>query len=625
MNVYITKMNGASWNPLQNRQWMIAKIAHEMGCREMGIFCYNGSNESIESLKVRIDGIVAGLSWGVDIVICQFPTGNGFRFEWELVDRLKVYQIQVIMFIQESEIFFDKYHQVRLEEKIKLYNRAAVLIVPSMAMRQFLLDNGLREDMKFVVQEMWDYTVGMNLLFDSKFSRDIYYVNRGKIGGISDWNYTLQLKLFANSAVQGRNVQHIGELSQEELFFELSKGGGLGLIWYQEDEQRRGLEFDISFDLSRYLAAGIPVIVPKGISHQDMIERNHLGLAADSLDEAVEQVDSMEESDYQEYVRYVRRFSTLIRNGYFTKKLLVDVIQMLIRQDMADCAISTLTYKGIKQFSAYTKNNVNIMGMEETLEYVRTRKISVARFGDGEVFLMTGRSISYQDYDEGLAKRLKQIITMPDNKKLLVCLPDIFERKERYNGACIAFWERHLEKYRDFWDEVIISEKCYGSAFFSRPYMDLVDKSISGRYFQNMKDFFANKSILIVEGAYSQSGVGNDLFQEANSVERIICPSRNAYSKYEMILDTIREYGINKLILLMLGPTAKVLASDLAFEGYWAIDIGHIDSEYEWYKMGVTRKTKLKNKHTAEFNFDNDIELKKDDIYISEIVATLSE
>lgn len=82
---------------------------------------------------------------------------------------------------------------------------------------------------------------------------------------------------------------------------------------------------------------------------------------------------------------------------------------------------------------------------------------------------------------------------------------------------------------------------------------------------------------------------------------------------------------MEKLILLMLGPTAKVLGFQLSREGYQAIDIGHIDSEYEWYKVGVTRKTKLKNKHTAEFNFDNDIELKKDDIYISEIVATLSE
>ena len=238
---------------------------------------------------------------------------------------------------------------------------------------------------------------------------------------------------------------------------------------------------------------------------------------------------------------------------------------------------------------------------------------------------MTGYSISYQDYDEELAKRLRQIITMPDNKKLLVCLPDVFERRERYNDACNAFWERHLETFQDFWDEVIIDEKCYGNTFFSRPYIDLVDRSISGRYFQNMKELFADKDLLIVEGTYSQSGVGNDLFQRANSVERIICPSRNAYSSYAIILDTIRQHGMNKLILLMLGPTAKVLANDLAFEGYWAIDIGHIDSEYEWYRMGATCKTKFKNKHTAEFNCDEDIELKNDNIYMKEIVAKVSD
>lgn len=115
------------------------------------------------------------------------------------------------------------------------------------------------------------------------------------------------------------------------------------------------------------------------------------------------------------------------------------------------------------------------------------------------------------------------------------------------------------------------------------------------------------------------------MYLGAKSVERIICPSRNAYSKYEMILDTIRQYGAHKLILLMLGPTAKVLASDLASEGYWAVDIGHIDSEYEWYRAGATHKFKLENKHTAEFNLDEHIELKHDDIYAGEIVAMLSD
>lgn len=271
------------------------------------------------------------------------------------------------------------------------------------------------------------------------------------------------------------------------------------------------------------------------------------------------------------------------------------------------------------------ERTVNIMDMQETLGCVRTRQVSAVRFGDGEIKLMTGRSIAYQDYDEGLAKRLKQIITLPDNDKLLVCLPDVFERQERYNDTCISFWKWHLEQYQDFYAEVITNEKCYGSAFISRPYMDLADKSLSGKHFQNMKELFADRDILIVEGFYSCSGVGNDLFQRAKSIERIICPSRNAYSKYEMILDTIRQHGTDKLILLMLGPTAKVLAYDLAFEGFWAIDIGHVDSEYEWYKMGATHKVKFQNKHTAEVNYDEDIEVQKDDTYVKEIVAVLSE
>ncbi len=64
------------------------------------------------------------------------------------------------------------------------------------------------------------------------------------------------------------------------------------------------------------------------------------------------------------------------------------------------------------------------MDMHEILEYVKAKQISIARFGDEEIDLMTGHSIPYQDYDEELAGRLKQIIAMPDNEKLLVCLQE---------------------------------------------------------------------------------------------------------------------------------------------------------------------------------------------------------
>ena len=35
-------------------------------------------------------------------------------------------------------------------------------------------------------------------------------------------------------------------------------------------------------------------------------------------------------------------------------------------------------------------------------------------------------------------------------------------------------------------------------------------------------------------------------------------------------------------------PNSKVLAAHLANDGYQALDIGHIDSEYEWLQMGST-------------------------------------
>lgn len=45
-----------------------------------------------------------------------------------------------------------------------------------------------------------------------------------------------------------------------------------------------------------------------------------------------------------------------------------------------------------------------------------------------------------------------------------------------------------------------------------------------------------------------------------------------------------------KLVLIALGHTATVLAYDLAEVGYQAIDIGHIDIEYEWFLMRAPKK-----------------------------------
>ena len=103
MNIYITKINGLSLrNTFQYIQNMTVDIAHQIGCREMGIYRYNGNQESSESLNSRIDGIISGINQG-DIVICQLPTGNGLKFERELISHLRAYRSRIAIFIHNFE------------------------------------------------------------------------------------------------------------------------------------------------------------------------------------------------------------------------------------------------------------------------------------------------------------------------------------------------------------------------------------------------------------------------------------------------------------------------------------------------------------------------------------------
>ncbi|HEM6340848.1 TPA: SP_1767 family glycosyltransferase [Streptococcus suis] len=266
---------------------------------------------------------------------------------------------------------------------------------------------------------------------------------------------------------------------------------------------------------------------------------------------------------------------------------------------------------------------IRVKPIAQSLHYILENSCSVARFGDGEMDIIVGHSIPYQDYDPQLASELKEILGLESNQHLMVCLSDVFENRERYTEACNHFWDGHLQHYQDYYRH-ICKAPWYGSTFISRPYMDLADKSLSATYFQSLKQIWTAKDILIVEGKTSRSGVGNDLFQEAKSIQRIICPSKNAYAQIDEIISAIKTYGQDKLVLLMLGPTAKVLAYRLSKTGMQAIDIGHIDSEYEWFTMQAQTKIKLQHKHTAEHNFDQDIIFTEDQDYLQQIVLDLT-
>lgn len=287
------------------------------------------------------------------------------------------------------------------------------------------------------------------------------------------------------------------------------------------------------------------------------------------------------------------------------ERMLAD-LQKLITKDMLEKPLDIIQVKGI----------------DETLDYIIEHNSSLVRFGDGEVNLMWGLPIPYQNHDLELANQLKHIVGLESDEKLVVCLPDAFDDRFVFTWWATPFWKEHMNVYMDFYKE-LCKGSWYGSTFISRPYIDYEDKSKAKGQFEKLKSIWENRDILIVEGITSRSGVGNDLFDKVKSVKRIICPSHNAYSVVDNIQEEIMKHAEGRLILCMLGPTAKVLAYHLSRKGYQVLDIGHIDSEYEWMKMGAKTKVKFSHKHTAEYNFDQDIQFIEDETYNSQIVARI--
>ena len=151
--------------------------------------------------------------------------------------------------------------------------------------------------------------------------------------------------------------------------------------------------------------------------------------------------------------------------------------------------------------------------------------------------------------------------------------------------------------------DIISRDKVYYNLHVSRPYMDFKNKNNRQitMHFNYIKEIIKNRNIIIVEGEKSRLGVGNDLFEGASSIRRILCPAINAFDKYyEILEETIRFASKDNLILIALGPTATVLSYDLAALDYQAIDIGHIDIEYEWFFHIFKEKVIIKNKYVNE-------------------------
>lgn len=260
-----------------------------------------------------------------------------------------------------------------------------------------------------------------------------------------------------------------------------------------------------------------------------------------------------------------------------------------------------------------------IMTEEKTLDEIVNHRKSIARFGDGEFGIMFGvQRWRFQKNDVKLAERLREVVTS-DYENIIIGLNnfygDLSHRTERDADGIRTYITPEVRAQHM---ELLRLDKVYGNACISR--------TGTTEKVNNQKRIWEGKDCVFIEGNKTRMGVGNDLFDNAKSIQRILCPAESAFDNYDAILSEAKKIPLSKTILIALGPTASVLAYDLALLGYHAIDIGHADIAYEWFLRNGEKggKAAVKNKYNNEYPEGYVVEDIHDEIYESQIIADLS-
>lgn len=266
-----------------------------------------------------------------------------------------------------------------------------------------------------------------------------------------------------------------------------------------------------------------------------------------------------------------------------------------------------------------------IYSSEKLLKKILCDGSSLCRFGDGEFDIMRGGNCSwFQQKSESLRCRLLEVIHS-DISTINIAIAQNFVHLEQYKEQAADEIRAYMsDGVREAIMQFLNMNSTYYDAYVTRPYIIYKDKKNADMIFPLLKKLWRKRSVVIIEGEYNRTGINNDLFDNVVNIKRIVCPSKNAWQKYDEIKDMILHMAeIDDLICISLGPSATVLAYDLAKLGYQALDIGQIDNEYDWYISGVDKRTEIEGKMVAEIAKHKIANNFYDIQYNSQIVAVI--
>ena len=209
----------------------------------------------------------------------------------------------------------------------------------------------------------------------------------------------------------------------------------------------------------------------------------------------------------------------------------------------------------------------------DTVRHIAANRASIARFGDGELMLMLGYGIYFQEYDRELAARLLEIVQNP-RPDFLVCLP-------RFDGMIInnPVWKKRWARYRRLYSYLARRGCNYHSAALPRP--ATVGNREPAAFYRTLAELWASRDVVVVH--HKAATAEHAMFRGVRSMHHLACRAEHAFRDYASLLAEACALHTTPdvLFLIAAGPTAGVLAWDLNQRGAQALDVGHLTSAYD--------------------------------------------
>ena len=208
----------------------------------------------------------------------------------------------------------------------------------------------------------------------------------------------------------------------------------------------------------------------------------------------------------------------------------------------------------------------------KTLSHLAEKRLSLSRFGDGELRMMLNSrsSTQFQESRPRLMRALRELFSEHlTASEWMLAVPPILEA---------PVWAHFYRDYGPSLHSLYKEQSLLGNSFCSRGLLFALhgEAGVSA-----WSELWAGERALVVTGRGSRFEVVPQLFGSLKSMDFLFASPVNAYSSLPELVGHVTSSSNFSIVLIALGPAGSVLAAELAKRGVWSIDIGHLSNSYQ--------------------------------------------